>query len=66
MRFEGTDTSLMSLAPDDDSNDFGASFKKEYKSEFGFLLEDKKIIVDDVKVRVSYHVSGCASILMSS
>ncbi|KAF8836580.1 hypothetical protein BDN67DRAFT_1071861 [Paxillus ammoniavirescens] len=54
MRFEGTDTALMVL-PDskdgEDDEDFEAAFKRIYKSEFGFLLETKTIIVDDVKVR---------------
>ncbi|KIJ67449.1 hypothetical protein HYDPIDRAFT_84895 [Hydnomerulius pinastri MD-312] len=52
MRFEGTDTALMVL-PDskdgDGSEDFEAAFKRVYKSEFGFLLETKTIVVDDVK-----------------
>ncbi|KAF9234381.1 Hydantoinase/oxoprolinase-domain-containing protein [Melanogaster broomeanus] len=54
MRFEGTDTALMVLPQpkDGDGNeDFEAAFKRVYKSEFGFLLETKTIIVDDVKVR---------------
>ncbi|KAN0078480.1 Hydantoinase/oxoprolinase domain containing protein [Tylopilus felleus] len=54
MRFEGTDTALMVLPSASDGNgneDFGAAFKRIYKSEFGFLLETKTIIVDDVKVR---------------
>lgn len=53
MRFEGTDTALMVLCEGDeiDGEDFGAAFKREYKKEFGFLLETK-MVVDDVKVRV--------------
>lgn len=53
MRFEGTDTALMVLptTKDGDGNeDFEAAFKRVYKVEFGFLLETKTIIVDDVKV----------------
>ncbi|KIK56445.1 hypothetical protein GYMLUDRAFT_62060 [Collybiopsis luxurians FD-317 M1] len=62
MRFEGTDTSLMVL-PDpnerleggekdgEGGEDFLKAFKRVYKSEFGFLLEGKTIIVDDIKVR---------------
>ena len=57
MRFEGTDTSLMVL-PDpnerldgeDRGEDFLKAFKRVYKSEFGFLLEGKTIVVDDIKV----------------
>jgi 5-oxoprolinase (ATP-hydrolysing) len=51
MRFDGTDTALMALAPDDGSDDFEKSFREQYKMEFGFLLEDKGIVVDDIKVR---------------
>jgi 5-oxoprolinase (ATP-hydrolysing) len=53
MRFEGTDTALMVLPTDADGDgqeDFEAAFKRVYKSEFGFLLDTKSIIVDDVKV----------------
>ncbi|KAI6001879.1 Hydantoinase/oxoprolinase-domain-containing protein [Pisolithus albus] len=54
MRFDGTDTALMVLpAPGDGDGeeDFEAAFKKIYKAEFGFLLETKNIVVDDIKVR---------------
>lgn len=53
MRFEGTDTALMVLPNDKDGDgkeDFEAAFKREYKSQFGFLLDAKSIIVDDIKV----------------
>lgn len=56
MRFEGTDTALMVLphAEDGDGNeDFEAAFKRVYKSEFGFLLETKTVIVDDIKVSIA-------------
>jgi len=54
MRFEGTDTALMVLpspSDGDGNEDFEVAFKKVYKAEFGFLLETKSIIVDDIKVR---------------
>lgn len=57
MRWEGTDTAMMALGSsprgDEDvpKEDFEAAFKKAYKHEFGFLLEGKRIIVDDIKVR---------------
>ena len=62
MRFEGTDTALMVVTDKKDGDDdddkeeleeeenFEAAFKKLYKSEFGFLLDTKSIIVDDIKV----------------
>ena len=64
MRFEGTDTALMVLpnaSDGDGKEDFEAAFKRVYKSEFGFLLETKTIIVDDVKV----NHSGCISCLLT-
>lgn len=53
MRFEGTDTALMVLPNESDGDgaeDFEAAFRRVYKAEFGFLLDTKSIIVDDVKV----------------
>ena len=53
MRFEGTDTALMVLPHKDDGDgeeDFGAAFRRVYKAEFGFLLETKTVVVDDIKV----------------
>jgi len=48
MRFDGTDTALMVVAKEED---FESGFKKEYKTQFGFLLDTKDIVVDDIKVR---------------
>lgn len=66
MRFEGTDTALMVLPEEKDGDgheDFEAAFKRVYKSEFGFLLETKSIIVDDIKVgRVVRKMDGSDSL----
>ncbi|KAH9946380.1 5-oxoprolinase [Epithele typhae] len=54
MRFEGTDTALMVLplpGDGDGAEEFGAAFRRVYKEEFGFLLDAKAVVVDDVKVR---------------
>ncbi|KAK0560324.1 hypothetical protein OC844_003828 [Tilletia horrida] len=50
MRYDGTDTALMTLKPED-GNDFEAVFTKQYKQEFGFVLKGKPIIIDDVRVK---------------
>lgn len=58
MRFDGTDTALMVLPTEEDSKasgegegeDFLAAFRTAYKNEFGFLLDTKNVIVDDIKV----------------
>jgi 5-oxoprolinase (ATP-hydrolysing) len=62
MRFDGTDTALMVLPHVEDGDgkeDFEAAFKRVYKSEFGFLLETKSIVVDDIKVGDGHLNSFC-------
>jgi 5-oxoprolinase (ATP-hydrolysing) len=54
MRFEGTDTALMVLPEEPDDEDYEAAFIRAYKSEFGFVLDTKSIIVDDIKVEGSF------------
>lgn len=49
MRYEGSDTSLMILKPTN-TWDFAVEFKERHRREFGFTFE-KKILVDDVRVR---------------
>ncbi|GAA5948602.1 hypothetical protein JCM21900_005187 [Sporobolomyces salmonicolor] len=51
MRYDGSDTSLMTLAHSSNSFDFHTAFLTSYKSEFGFLLDSKSVMVDDVRVR---------------
>ncbi|KAL0277618.1 UNVERIFIED_CONTAM: hypothetical protein PYX00_004848 [Menopon gallinae] len=57
MRYDGTDCALMCLPQKDTSGtgtkhgDFLATFLERYQREFGFVLEKKKILVDDVRVR---------------
>jgi 5-oxoprolinase (ATP-hydrolysing) len=67
MRFEGTDTAIMVVPkPEDgdgkDDEDFGEAFRKEYKSEYGFLLAGKNVVVDDVKV-TSFSRGHCELVL---
>ncbi|BEJ15272.1 hypothetical protein CspHIS471_0410390 [Cutaneotrichosporon sp. HIS471] len=61
MRFDGSDTTLMVLAPD---GDFAEAFRHAHMDEFGFLL-DKEIVVDDIKVRgigMSYESLGSSAL----
>ncbi|PRQ72198.1 5-oxoprolinase [Rhodotorula toruloides] len=51
MRYDGSDTSLMTLAPADGSFDYQSAFEAMYRAEFGFLIEGKAVMVDDVRVR---------------
>lgn len=64
LRYNGTDCALM-ISPDEVNDkkigsdnvlfkkygDFISSFLKRYQKEFGFVLEGRTIIVDDVRVR---------------
>lgn len=64
MRYEGTDNAVMTRGPIGDKGvaiasnadqllafDFEASFVKKYQREFGFVLQNRAIIIDDVRVR---------------
>jgi 5-oxoprolinase (ATP-hydrolysing) len=48
MRYEGSDTSLMILQPED--GNFAAAFVERHRREFSFTL-DRPVLVDDVRVR---------------
>ncbi|GAO17935.1 hypothetical protein UVI_02026870 [Ustilaginoidea virens] len=60
MRYRGTESALMIIKPTDaETRDhfggkdwqFGQAFIKHHRYEFGFTLDDRDIIVDDVRVR---------------
>ena len=52
MRFNGTDTALMVLPEAGESaGDYLGAFRRAYKAEFGFLLDEARVVVDDIKVR---------------
>lgn len=53
MRYEGTDCALMIKAESIDLNCCMKAFLERYQKEFGFVLEQRKIIIDDVRVRGS-------------
>ncbi|KAI1380423.1 Hydantoinase B/oxoprolinase-domain-containing protein [Hypoxylon crocopeplum] len=48
MRYEGSDTSLMILKPED--GDFAGAFVERHRREFNFTFE-RPILVDDIRVR---------------
>ena len=56
LRYRGTDTAFMISTPDD--GDYEASFRSSHRREFGFDLEDRRIVVDDIRVRASYRSPG--------
>lgn len=60
MRYDGTDCALMCSPYAENNNtvhpkhgDFLRSFIEKYKSEFGFVIGERNIVVDDI--RVSYN-----------
>lgn len=48
LRYEGTDTSLMIKEPED--GDFVKAFTDRHRREFSFVSDDKKLIIDDIRV----------------
>ncbi|KAJ3217826.1 hypothetical protein HDU67_007243 [Dinochytrium kinnereticum] len=50
LRYEGTDTSIMTLKPST-TWDFQTSFVEKHSQEFGFSLPDRSIIIDDIRIR---------------
>jgi len=52
MRFDGTDTALMILPEaGENEGDYLGAFRRAYRAEFGFLLDEARVVVDDIKVR---------------
>lgn len=51
-RYQGTDSTLMISKPLE-SWDFKQSFFDKHKQEFGFIFENKDIIIDDIRIRAS-------------
>ena len=49
IRYQGTDNTLMVLEPD--SGDFLAAFHEEHKREFSFTFPDRKVLIEDIRVR---------------
>jgi len=49
LRYQGTDTALMIPRPAED--DFAGALRAVYQREFGFLIENRDILVDDLRVR---------------
>ncbi|ROV92745.1 hypothetical protein VMCG_09038 [Cytospora schulzeri] len=60
MRYRGTESALMIIKPSEEDAEehfdgqdwaFGGAFVKHHRYEFGFTLDDRDIIIDDVRVR---------------
>ncbi|KAJ2150741.1 hypothetical protein J3F82_003788 [Coemansia sp. RSA 637] len=51
MRYDGTDTSIM--VPEATIGDYQLRFESMHQREFGFVLRNRRIIVDDLRARVT-------------
>ncbi len=49
LRYADTDTALMIEKPE--NGDYAAAFRTNYEREFGFTLQDRAILIDDLRVR---------------
>jgi 5-oxoprolinase (ATP-hydrolysing) len=63
MRFEGTDTTLMMEA--NANADFETAFLQRCEKEFGFVLQGKQIIVDDLRVRATGETDPIQAVLLT-
>ncbi|KAJ2755864.1 hypothetical protein IWQ56_006376, partial [Coemansia nantahalensis] len=58
MRYDGTDTAIMVPEPAD--GDYGARFEALHRREFGFVLGDRRILIDDLRVRATGAIGHAA------
>ncbi|EPY76320.1 5-oxoprolinase [Camelus ferus] len=66
LRYQGTDCALMvsahqhpATARSPRAGDFGAAFVERYMREFGFIIPERPVVVDDVRVRGTGHSGLC-------
>jgi 5-oxoprolinase (ATP-hydrolysing) len=50
MRYDRTDCALMCSSEKGDKAGFLEAFRSAYKREFGFVIDDREIIVDDIRL----------------
>ena len=59
IRYQGTDTGIMSSPTEQNDNvelshhDFENAFLKRYQNEYGFTMPNRFLIVDDIRVRAT-------------
>ncbi|XP_047381473.1 5-oxoprolinase isoform X3 [Sciurus carolinensis] len=65
LRYQGTDCALMvsahqhpATARSPRAGDFGAAFVERYLREFGFVIPERPVVVDDVRVTQCYFEGG--------
>lgn len=65
LRYEGTDVPIMTEQPSNSTNgttggtitavDYITAFEEAYRREYGFILENRKVLVDDIRIRAAGH-----------
>ncbi|GAM23449.1 hypothetical protein SAMD00019534_066240 [Acytostelium subglobosum LB1] len=63
LRFSGTDTSMMIQCPED--SDYERAFKENYKREYGFLIQGRELLVDDIRIRAAAKGSTLKPIMIT-
>ncbi|MBU0946313.1 MAG: hydantoinase B/oxoprolinase family protein [Proteobacteria bacterium] len=63
LRFQGTDTAMMVAV--EDEQDPATIFCQQYLQEYGFLLSDRDILVDNIRVRLTGQESSLARPLVT-
>ncbi|MFC1505066.1 hydantoinase/oxoprolinase family protein, partial [Thermodesulfobacteriota bacterium] len=56
LRYQGTDTALMIAEPS--HGDYLKAFKEVYMREFGFDLQNRNVLIDDLRVRARGQTAG--------
>jgi len=65
LRYEGTDVPIMTEQPSNNdigtgagtitAGDYILAFEEAYRREYGFILENRKVLVDDIRIRAAGH-----------
>eukprot|EP00850_Spirogloea_muscicola_P012837 SM000084S23173 [mRNA] locus=s84:572357:584658:- [translate_table: standard] len=50
MRYDGTDTAVMTAPPKDGSGDYVREFEEQFRKEYGFKLQGRDIMIDDIRI----------------
>ena len=64
LRYQGTDTAVMIPRPGD--GDFAEALERVYLREFGFALEGRNILVDDLRVRSRGKAAGVSQMAIEA
>uniref|UniRef100_A0A1I8GUT3 Hydantoinase_A domain-containing protein n=1 Tax=Macrostomum lignano TaxID=282301 RepID=A0A1I8GUT3_9PLAT len=51
LRYDGTDCAVMCRGSTEPNEDYLSVFVHRYRTEFGFTLDDRRVLIDDIRVR---------------